>query len=242
MLKFAAQTTLSVLMAVGLAGTASAKSPKDVDEAYTSYKTALTDKNFEQAEQSALKAWKAAEESLGDTKTTGDLAQNYADIAAFNDTSYSKIRKAYKRSIKLSTYYPEGEAFSVRMDRTVSLATVLRSNENIRTMDSTLEDITVDAEAANVPATTLLAEIYTLRADVMASRRQWGGAQKLGQRAVDLFEQAEDNVLSPYREVAAQYAALGVGGKLGQNRANSHHGQTHVQTQTNCCTTYGKVE
>lgn len=194
------KAALSVVIAVGLASTASAKLPKDVLDAYRSYETALVAQDLEQAEQSALTAWKAAEESLGDTKTTGDLAQNYADIAASNKSNYVKIKRAYERSIKLASYYPENEALLVRMDRTVSLAHVMRSREG-RILSVT--EIIKDAEAANAPATTLLAEIYTLRALSSLQGRKFYDFKRDGRRAVDLFAEAQDDLQSPYRDIAS---------------------------------------
>ena len=93
------KSALSILIAVGLSNIAIAETPPEVAESYEAYKSAVLSLNQEKAEQSALAAWEASEETLGATRTTGDLAQNYADIAVVTKSNYNKIRNAYKLSL-----------------------------------------------------------------------------------------------------------------------------------------------
>ena len=109
------KSALSVIIAIGMSNIAAAETPPEVAESYQSYKSAVLSLNQEKAEQSALAAWKAAEESLGDARVTGDLAQNYADIAIVSKSNYRKIQRAYRRSIELASYYPDDEALTVRI-------------------------------------------------------------------------------------------------------------------------------
>lgn len=203
------KATLSAFIAFGIAGTASADMPDEVIESYHDYKIALANQNLDQAEVSALAAWKAAEKSLGDTKETGDLAQNYADLIVFSvrKSDYSKARNAYRRSLELASHYPEDEELSVRMNRVFGLSRALNDRRQGWRLKDMLSDIKEEAETAETPATTPLADIYAINAIISFAHQDFDTAKLDGQRAVALFAQAQDNLHSPYRKMATELAA-----------------------------------
>ena len=59
------KSALSALIAIGISHIAIAETPPEVAESYEAYKSAVLSLNQEKAEQSALAAWEAAEETLG---------------------------------------------------------------------------------------------------------------------------------------------------------------------------------
>ena len=203
------KSALSALIAIGISHIAIAETPPEVAESYEAYKFAVLSLNQEKAEQSALVAWEAAEETLGATRTTGDLAQNYADIAVVTKSNYNKIRNAYKRSIKLASLYPEEEALMVRMERTISLASISRRRDlNSHPMQVLINKTIRNAEAANIQAKTLLADLYTFQAIQSYDPRFRTGSMRLSaERAVTLYGAAQDGLYSPYREYAEQIAS-----------------------------------
>lgn len=188
--------------------TANAKLPDNVAEAYKTYETSLAAQNFGQAEIMAFKAWMAAEDTLGDSKVTGDLAQNYADILAFNKGSFSMVKKAYRRASDLSDFYPEEERFNVKMDRTISLSAYANSVGRLRQTRSDLDRVINVAEASNVGPSTYLGEIYTLRAGAVSLSRNPGFAKAFGERAEAIFSSSQDGVYSPYSKIASEFANL----------------------------------
>ena len=94
------------------------KLPTEVTKPYKAYRAALTAKDEKEALKHAKAAWKAAEEHLGDHKTTGDLASNYALIKVDEDRSSDQINAAI-RAMDLSSFYGE-DANSINMERGVS--------------------------------------------------------------------------------------------------------------------------
>lgn len=69
---------LSLGLALSLTGFAQAKTPPEVLKSYKAYKTAIKEKNSKEASEQAYRAWQKAEELIGDSRVTGDLADNFA--------------------------------------------------------------------------------------------------------------------------------------------------------------------
>ena len=201
------KSALSALIAIGISHIAIAETPPEVAESYEAYKSAVLSLNQEKAEQSALAAWEAAEESLGNTKVTGDLAQNYADIAVVSKSNFKNIERAYKRSIELASHYPDDEALTIRMDRTISLASIMPNRDLYsKSMRGLIKGTLQDVESANVEETTFLADIYTLQALVSYQSRNFRAAKQESSRAVAIYAEAHDDLSSPYRDIAEKLA------------------------------------
>jgi len=101
----------SIVFAIGLVValgfSAQAKTPKEVLEPYKAYRAALAEDNREEAATFAYEAWQSAEALMGDSKTTGDLAANYAELRPRyldNKPAWKSIMKAHKRAIDLSSF------------------------------------------------------------------------------------------------------------------------------------------
>ena len=111
---------LSIGLALILAGGAQAKTPPEVLKPYKEYRAALKKGDKNKAFKAAKRAWELAEKTLGDHKTTGDLANNYAMVTPeakdYTFKDYESRMKAHKRSIELSRYYDE-EAVDVELTR-----------------------------------------------------------------------------------------------------------------------------
>ena len=199
----------------GAIGTANAELPTSVTAAYQTYESALNARDFEAAQEAAFTAWQNAEAELGDAKTTGDLARNFADISVYNDARFSKTRKAYKRSIELADRYPSDRALNVKLNRTVSFSIASLKNDKLRYMRRDLEKLIKAAERANFPPSTALAEAYTLRALSLDISRDAKEIKSLGEKALAAFGASEDAGASPLRAMAVDLANVNQAGVAG---------------------------
>lgn len=100
--------------------------PDEIMTEYKAYATALDNKDNAAAKKHSFAAWQAAEEHLGDHRSTGDLALNYASIAPTGKEknpykNYEKRVKAYDRAIELSHFYGD-EAGVTEVKRRIALA------------------------------------------------------------------------------------------------------------------------
>jgi len=115
------QLFLSFVLTLAISGIAHAKTPPEVLKPYKEYRAALKSGDKDKAFKSAKKAWETAEEMLGDHKTTGDLAANYADIAPSNENysikDYRSRMKAHERSIALSQFYKDEDIADIELER-----------------------------------------------------------------------------------------------------------------------------
>jgi len=97
-----------------------AKTPPEVLKPYKEYRAALDASDKNKAFKAAQKAWMKAEELLGDHKTTGDLASNFAVLEPesknYSIKDYDIKMKAHKRSIALSKFYEDG-AEDIELER-----------------------------------------------------------------------------------------------------------------------------
>jgi len=111
---------LSIGLALAVSAFAQAKTPPEVLKPYKEYRTALKAGDKDKAFKSAKAAWETAEEILGDHKTTGDLAINFAVLKPrqknYTYKDYQSRMKAHKRSITLANLYEE-RAVEVELER-----------------------------------------------------------------------------------------------------------------------------
>lgn len=108
---------LPVLCVFGLS--AQAQTPPDVMKAYKAYNAAFAANDFKGALKHGKTAWTKAEKSLGDSKTTGDLAFNYGFLAKSQGEAKAAL-KPLERSVELASIGRDNPA-SVRMERSVEL-------------------------------------------------------------------------------------------------------------------------
>ena len=86
---------------------ATAQTPPEVLAAYKEYNVLLKGDDKAATAKAALKAWELAEEKMGDSKTTGNLAINYANAVPESRKFNKSLVQAYKRAIELSHFQPE---------------------------------------------------------------------------------------------------------------------------------------
>lgn len=111
-------------LALAVSAFAQAKTPPEVLKPYKEYRAALEVGDKDMAFKSAKAAWDMAEEILGDHKTTGDLAINFAVLKPkhknYSYKDYQSRMKAHKRSIELAHLYDE-RAVEVELERHLKL-------------------------------------------------------------------------------------------------------------------------
>ena len=112
---------ISTIVALTLSGIAHAKTPPEVLKPYKEYRAALKSGDKDKAFKAAKKAWETSEKLLGDHKTTGDLASNFAlttpEGINYSLKDYESRMKAHKRAIVLSKFYDEADVADIELDR-----------------------------------------------------------------------------------------------------------------------------
>ena len=88
---------------------ANAQLPDSVKTAYKDYVAAKAAGEGRALSDAAYAAWQAAEDALGDHRTTGDLASNYAlTTAPATGQTYDARVEAYERAVALASLYETG--------------------------------------------------------------------------------------------------------------------------------------
>ena len=200
---------ISIFMAVFLSVTvAAAKTPPEVLTPYKSYRTALDDKDFDKASKYAYTAWQAAEEHLGDHKTTGDLAQNYADVANLTDAKTKTIEEALLRAIALSSFYGDSAA-EMKLQREVNYGTFLMKNNKDRKYKKRFELAVADAEQSGLQNSTFMGELYSLRAAYAVRKADHDDTEMYAEKAREIFRNAEDKYATSHPILATLFAGYG---------------------------------
>ena len=202
----------TAVLAMSFSTPASAKLPDEVMTPYKAYRTAMTEGDRKKARENALKAWEAAEEHLGDHKTTGDLALNYANISPESGQkngykNYEKRAEAYKRAIELSSFY--GDDAAVReVERRVFLAdlelTVAR-RKSYKGRDSrsvgkinVLKDLEEAIAKHSLQGTTFDGDLNALYAQYYAENEQPEKSIEYANKSVSIFDNRTDDLFSKY--------------------------------------------
>ena len=187
-----------------------AKTPPEVLEPYKKYTSALESKNKSKAAQYAYEAWEAAEELIGDAKITGDLAQNLALLKPrnLNDKSADKIvKRAFERSIALAKFY-ESDSDGIELQRRVDylnwVAAEKISVSNAHSL-SALEDRIKELGFAG---STFHAECKALTAQNFYAKKNWDKTIENGEAGLEMFDTADDGVVSYLRYLTPIYLAL----------------------------------
>jgi hypothetical protein len=185
---------------------ASAKIPSEVITPYKAYKAALEEGNQKAAKKHAYQAWQKAEELLGDSKTTGDLAQNYGDLGRADYDK--KFVTAFERSKALSNFYGEDKNL-IWLDRSIRLATFYKLSRKSGKMASEAKSAQEFAEANGLTKTTYYGEALTLRAENYVKKGQHKKTQEMSMAAIKAFENAEDGLISVQPLIAKLYSGFG---------------------------------
>lgn len=202
---------LSLGLALALTGFAQAKTPPEVLEPYRAYKQALKAGESVKAQEHAYEAWQKAEKLLGDSKTTGDLAYNFASLP-LEQYSKKKVKKrveaAYKRSIELSSFHNELEA-DVEIQRYIKFIDFKLTNAKFKNRAVVTEATKADLyklstviEKHGKLGTTYEAELEAMRAQFFHLHHDDEQALKHAERSLELFKSRSDKIPSTYPFVA----------------------------------------
>lgn len=202
---------LSLWMALAICGAANAKTPPEVLKPYKEYRVALKAGETKEAQKFAYEAWQEAEDRIGDSKITGDLAYNYATIPIelFSKKKMKKrVEAAYSRSIELSHFY-EDLAVDVEIQRHIKMIDFKLSNVKF-IKASVVPDITKAdiyklgkaIEKHGKLGTTYEAELEALKAQFYHLHSKDEAALKHADRSIELFKTRTDTIPSTYPYVA----------------------------------------
>jgi len=175
-----------------------AQIPDHVLKPYKTYKTALEAGDQKKAGRAAFSAWKRAEKTMGDSKTTGDLALNYAvlnpKIMRFG--AFKTRSKAYLRAIELGGLHRDDTA-NIILDRYLDYLSYLTKTQVIRTQpNQSISPLIVKHLPMMESALDKLARrgsiqeiiMETTRTAYLKSERQYKKAILSGTRALNLID------------------------------------------------------
>ena len=205
----------------------SAPLPKDVVNAYKSYQSSLNKGDKKAALKYGYAAWQAAEKSLGDNKTTGDLAYNYGNIVITSgmygnskkDLSeqrkiHKKKEKALIRSVELSPYYDDDIAVDIELERRVRLAEhslllYVRHKNGLVPGGKIkfLNDLEKALDKHGKRGTTFEADMETLHAQRFELRSEYERALQHADLAINLYKNRIDNLPSQHQYLVKFYRA-----------------------------------
>lgn len=208
------RTLLAFGLAMAIGATAQAQTPKEVLEPYKAYRAALAEKDRDLAADKAFEAWQAAEDVMGDTKTTGDLASNFAELRPRyldNKQAWKQVMEAHKRSIDLSGLYDD-DPQGVEIDRRTKYLSWLISNVSPKVRKAWHTDYGPEMLKSKITefgltGTTFDAESMAFSAQSAMMRKDWNEVERDSKKAIALFDARTDGLGSPYEYAVPVYLA-----------------------------------
>lgn len=201
---------MSLAFTVGLSTAAVAQTPPEVLKPYKEYRAALEAGDGEIARKKSYVAWQQAEKLMGESKLTGDLAQNFADITSEEEDK--KRVTAFERSMELASYYGE-EAPIVWLDRSIRLGNYYKSYGDWRKMYSAAKDTAEYAEENGLTNSTFYGEALTLQTEWHVRKGNHKKTEETSQAALTAFESATDGIVSIQPLMATLYSGFGEEGQ-----------------------------
>ncbi|MGB0906676.1 MAG: energy transducer TonB family protein [Maricaulaceae bacterium] len=128
----------------------------------------MSAKDYPEALKNAKAAWKAAERSLGDSKTTGDLAFNYGFLAKARGKTKSAI-PALKRAADLAIIGREKGA-EVRLEREVELVSAMEKAGEEKDAKERVEKALNFAQGQGLSQTVFAGELLVHESNLCNSR------------------------------------------------------------------------
>jgi TonB family protein len=185
-----------------------AKTPAEVKALYKDYRAALKSGDKVKASDVAYEAWQAAEKKMGDHKTTGDLAYNFAQIdtnARHNSYKLHKKReKAFQRAVELVKFY-EMDREGQEIDRRLKLAAHgialgrYKKGEHIpENRMINFHNVRDAIEKYNKAGTTYEADYHSLLARFYEKRQDYDQALIHANKAIEIFNSRTDDLTSGY--------------------------------------------
>lgn len=201
------RTLLAIGLALMLGTSVQAKTPKEVLEPYKAFQAAIKANDMKAAHKYGHAAWQAAEKHLGDSKTTSDLAQNYATLKPQGKSLKEQV-KAMKRSMEMTSLYGE-DADSIYMERGVGLLELHTRAGDTHKIRKDAKKLLEYAKKNNQDRTVFYGEALTIMAGLDSSNRNGDALIKTTSEALDVFENPDENYPSAYPIFANLYQGFG---------------------------------
>lgn len=201
---------LSFAIAFALTSGAQAKTPTEVLEPYKAYRAELKAGDHKAAMKSAYEAWQKAEELMGDSKTTGDLAVNYADLAT--KLKGKNVEDAYERSIELASLYTEA-AVETRLTREVKYGEYGIKIGKLSKLKKRLKKAVEFAEANGAGMSTYTGELYTMLAQLEVKSGDHDDTEIYADKALNIFAETQDGIVTYHPFMATLYSGYGKEGQ-----------------------------
>ncbi len=200
---------LSLVLAFAIIGVAEAQIPSEVLKPYKEYQTALENKENAKAYKSAKKAWETAEKLMGDSKTTGDLAANYAILTPGGKiNTYKEFQsrmKAHDRSIKLSKFYDAEQVANIELDRhikrietSMNLVRANKNGSNVTGKYTYFTDMEKALDKYDLRGSTFEGDLEVLRVRYYGANDKPKKGVEAAQRAEMIYKNRRDNFSTHY--------------------------------------------
>jgi len=211
---------ITIGLALMLGASAQAQTPKEVLTSYKAYRTALKEKNRRLATEKAYEAWQLAEDLMGDSPTTGDLAANFAELQPRymgRKESWKRVVNAHKRAIDLAALAPE-EAQSIEIERrekyiSYLMANIQRGNQRAWHKDYGTDRMKARIKEFGLQGSTFDAESLALSSRFALMNSKWSDAEAESKAAIQMFESRTDGLPSAYEYAAPIYLARAYAGQ-----------------------------
>ena len=156
------------VLALGLPGLASAKTPPDVLKAYKAYNASMEKSDFKSAIKHAKTAWEKAEKELGDHEMTGDLAYNYGYVEK-NQGEKGKSIEALERSVELAAL-KSSDAASFQIEREVELVSSMDGVSKDKSTAKRIDKAVKFAAANGLASSIYVGELYVHETNICSRR------------------------------------------------------------------------
>ena len=180
--------------------------PPEVMEHYRTYAAEMkkAEPDTRVKSEAAYDAWQEAEDRLGDSKLTGDLAINFAE------TRFGHVRDetvdptdAYARAAELADHYPASERDEVFAQRQILHAAYLlndaRTRRAARRARRVLDSVSERLRGTALEASTYAADVEVLRTQSYVLDKNGKKALQHADLAKNAFAAADDGLYSVYR-------------------------------------------
>lgn len=197
----------SVGLALMISNSAYGKTPPEVLKPYKEYRAALKSGDNDLAYKKAKQAWELAEKILGDSKTTGDLAANFAAIHPSKNYSFKTYKerlKVHARSIKLAELHGEDAADMAlvrhlkRIETSLTLAQIKRGKYIEGGKGLYFDDMEKALDKYGRRGSTYEGDMEVLRTRHYELRKNYKRALEATAKAEVLFKNRTDNLSTHY--------------------------------------------
>lgn len=191
--------------------------PEKVATAYKAYLAAVAADDIGQEADAAYAAWRAAEKSLGDSKTTGDLAHNYAMVGLIAEGSKKNSQwDAFDKAIALSSYHGD-DAEEIEVQRRLMMIDARLNYPILQIRNGTvvpivngreeLKELGKVIERSGLENSTYAAEMSAMWAKYHWMKSDWSRSVEMTDKALEQFETAELRVSSVHPYTVRFYKA-----------------------------------